>query len=122
MIAEMVEEVFQDVRQLSEANERRVHALESLFETARHLSLTSSPEAVYGYLTERVSRVLQAREVLLWSYDEARRVLTPLLPARHPSENYLASDLASRRLSSSGPFLRCHQARFEARCCSSVVQ
>lgn len=83
--------VFQDItvrreneRQLQElvaANDRRVHALESLFETAGHLSVSASPQEMHEYLTRRVARVLQVERVALWSYDIGQRLLTPLQPA-----------------------------------------
>jgi two-component sensor histidine kinase len=54
--------------------------LAGLFDTARHLSV-SAPEAIHGFLTERVASMLGAGKVALWSYDAKHRLLTPLTPA-----------------------------------------
>lgn len=69
------------LRDLAAANGRRVRALESLFDTAGHLSVSASPEAMHEYLTERVGRVLQAKRVEMWRYDAAHNRLHPLRPA-----------------------------------------
>jgi two-component sensor histidine kinase len=60
-----------------DAQKRR---LEGLFDTASHLSV-SAPEAMHGFLTERVATMLDATKVALWSYDARRHVLSPLTPA-----------------------------------------
>ena len=78
-------------RELSETDARRARALESLFETAGHLSVSASPRETRQYLTHHVARVLQASRVVLWSYDSARCLLSPLLPSWGFADAQLAS-------------------------------
>ena len=54
--------------------------LEGLFDTASHLSV-NMPDAMNGFLTERVASLLEARKAVIWGYNAQRAALIPLLPA-----------------------------------------
>ncbi len=83
-----------DMQYLAEANENRVRALESLFDTASHLSLSAEPAQTYSYLTDRIAGVLEATRVDLWRYDPESDALIALasgpLSARAPRRLLLA--------------------------------
>ena len=71
---------FNHTRHTIRAMRANVAALESLFETASHVSVHTAPEAMHGYLASRVATVLGSKQALLWRYDETGQRLVPLPP------------------------------------------